>query len=171
MRPVRADDQVGACSRSVGERHVDTGVVLGQAVDARVEPILGSVFGGLVEHVDEVAAEDLQLGHRPVAVECIDGHLGAAAAIGAHPGDAALEQRAALHPVEQTHPLDHVGARAAQVDRLPARPNSVGEFGNRHAIAILRQPEGQSRAGDPGADDQNSRLCHVRQRICYESSA
>ena len=66
---------------------------------------------------------------RPLPLNAVDGHLGAAAAVGPHPRDAALVQRARPRIwSSQAHPLDHVAAGAPQVDGLSARPDSVGEF-------------------------------------------
>jgi hypothetical protein len=68
---------------------------------------------GLIQHVDQITAQDLQLRHHPVAVERFDRHLRATAAVGADPRDAALVQRAVDHLIEQTHAVHDVPSCAA----------------------------------------------------------
>jgi hypothetical protein len=69
---------------------MDRVVVLIEILNAGVESVLRLVFGCLIQHIDQVAAQDLELGHQTVAVEGGYRHLGSPAAIGFDPGHAAL---------------------------------------------------------------------------------
>jgi hypothetical protein len=100
VRSVRTHYEVRQERRAVGERDADGVVGLFECGDARVEAVLDAVLGVLVQHVDEVAAQDLQLRHHAVAVECLDRHLRSTAAVDANPGNAPLAHRTVGHLVE-----------------------------------------------------------------------
>jgi hypothetical protein len=113
MRAVGADYEIGAQRSAVREGDVDAVVVSLERRNTCVEAIFDGVLRGLVQHVDEVAAKDLQLGHQPVAVEGGDRHLGAAAAVGRHPGNAVLFEGAVSHLRREAHALDDLATGAA----------------------------------------------------------
>jgi hypothetical protein len=160
MWAIGADDQVGPHLCPVGEGHLDSVVVLLQIRNAGVEPVFGPVFRRLVKHVDQIAAQNLQLGDQAVAAKGRDRHLGAAAAVRPHPGRTALFQRVFAHLVDQPHPLDHVAAGAAKVDGLAARPDAGRNLDDDHAVAGAAQPVGERRPGDSGTADEDGRLRH-----------
>jgi hypothetical protein len=110
MGSITADDEADREFRSVGERGFDCVVTLDEFCDAGVEAILGLILGLLIQHVDQVAAQNLELGYQPVAVECGDRHLRSPVSIGLDPGDAALIERARPNLVDQAHSLDHFTA-------------------------------------------------------------
>jgi len=91
--PVPTDnDEVRLQGRPVGQGGLDPVVGLVELLDPGVEPVLDGVLGGLMEHVDQIAAQDLQFRHDAVAVERLDGHFRPTAAVRADPCDAALCQ-------------------------------------------------------------------------------
>ncbi|SHX05716.1 Uncharacterised protein [Mycobacteroides abscessus subsp. abscessus] len=160
MRAVGADDQVGLHHGAVGQRGADPGLVRLERGYPRAEAVLGHVPGGLVEHVGQITAQDLECRDDPVAVERLDRHLRTPRAVGSHPGDAALKQAPLGHRGQQAHSGDHLATRAAQVDRLPARAHTRCRLDDDHPIAVAGQPVGQGRSGDSGAADQHRLLHH-----------
>jgi hypothetical protein len=160
MRPVGADDEVYRQVGSVGQCGFDAVAILAEFCYARVEAVIGLILGRLIQHVDQVATQDLELGDDAVAVECRHRHLGPATSIGFDPRQAALIERACLHLGEQPHPPDHVTACTPQIDGLSAWADAVGELNERYPIPTLVQPESQCGPCDPGSADQYGRLWH-----------
>jgi len=140
MRPVATDDQFSGHRCSVAQCCLDGIRALIEFLNASVEAVVGLILGRLVQHIDQVAAQDLEFGDEAVAVECRHRHLGPPTAIGFDPGDATLIERALAHLVDQAHPLDHTTACTAQVHGLTAWPDAVGQLNDRHGIATLVQP-------------------------------
>ncbi len=108
MRSVGADDEICPQLGVVGEGDVDAVVILDQRRNPGVEAVFDGVLGGAVEHADEIAAQNLQLGDQAVAVERGHRHLGAVAAVGAHPRNAVLHQGVLAHLRHQAHALDDI---------------------------------------------------------------
>jgi hypothetical protein len=162
MGTIATDDQISRHRRSVAQCCLDTVVVLAEILDAGVEAIVGLVVGRLIEHIDQITAQDLQLGDQPVAVERRHRHLRSAAPIGFDPGHATLIERTLAHLLDQAHVLDHVAAGASQVDGLSAGPNPISELNDSYAISALVEPEGKCRPCDSCSADQDGRRCHER---------
>jgi len=163
MRSVAPGDQISTEHCSVAQRCLNRIVVLIETLDAGAEAVLDLILGRRIQHIDQVAAQDLQLRHQTVAVEGRDRHIGSSAAIGFDPRDAPLIERALAHLIDEAHTLDHIATRTAQIHGLSAWPNAVGEFDDRHPGATPGQPEGQCRSRDSGSADQDGRLRHGRQ--------
>jgi hypothetical protein len=100
MRAVGPDYQVGARRRAVGQRGPDGTIGLVQFRDPGAEPVVGVGGGGLVQHVGQVAAQDLELADQAVPVECVDGHLGATGPVRLHPRDPTLFQGAVAQLIQ-----------------------------------------------------------------------
>src|ERR1700704_5575747 len=128
MGSVTADDEVDRQFRSVGQGGFDGVVTLTEVCDAGVEAILGLVLGLLMQHVDQVAAQNLELGHQPVAVECGNRHFRSPVSVGLDPGDAALIERARPHLVDQAHALDHFTTGTAEINGLSAGADTIAEL-------------------------------------------
>lgn len=143
MRTVSADHEVRTHPSPVGQGGLHAITALTQVGYPGVETVFGAVLGGLVEHIHQVAAQDLQLRHHAVAVERRHRHLGAAAAVGSHPRRATLFEGPVTHLLDQSHPLDHVSARAPEVDGLPTRSDSRSNLDDDHPVASAAEPEGK----------------------------
>jgi hypothetical protein len=165
MGSVAADDQISRDGRAVAQRRLDRVVVLIEVLDASAEAVVGLILRCLIQHIDQVAAQDLELGYQAVAVEGGDRHVGPTGAIGFDPRDTTLIEGALTHLVDKFHALDHIAARTAQVHGLSAWADAVGELNDRDAIPALGQPERQRRSRDTGTADQHGRpRRHGRQR-------
>jgi hypothetical protein len=160
MRAVGADNEIRPQSRAVDQCDVDTVVTLVERGDVGVEAVFDGVLGGLVQHVDQVAAKDLELGDETVAVESGHRHFGTTAAVGPHPGHTGLLECMRAHLRHQAHALDDVTAGAAQVDGLAAGTDPCRDLDDDDAIAVLGQPEGERGSGDACAADQDGGLGH-----------
>jgi hypothetical protein len=131
-----------------GDPHPVFGLVeCGDRVAEQAGPV-----GVRAEQADQVLAQHLDVG--AVETAAAPRHLGRAHPLSAvavdhghaaHPGP----QRAQLR--QQAHPVDHVECHAADVDCLATRAEGGGTFHDRRFEAVVVQPEGERRAGDPGA--------------------
>lgn len=170
MRAVGPDHQAGADRAAIRQRRHDIVVVLFQRRNALPETVFHVPGGGLVEDIDEIAAQDLEFTDHAVAVECADRHLRAPPPLGGHPRNSPLIQTAFPHPVHQAHPLDHGPPGTAQVDGLAAQTKIRCDLDNDDPISIPGEPVGQGGSTDPGSADQDCRLRHARNTMTYMSN-
>lgn len=113
VRPVGPHDQARAHLRPIGQRRLHSVGGLLQPRNARAESGVGGFGRGLIGHVSQIAAQNLQFADDAVAVERLYRHLGTAAAVRLDPRDAALLEAACPHLIHQAHAFDHTAAGAA----------------------------------------------------------
>ena len=73
MRPVATDDQFSGHRCSVAQCCLDGIRALIEILNASVEAVVGLILGRLVQHIDQVAAQDLEFGDEAVAVKAVTG--------------------------------------------------------------------------------------------------
>jgi hypothetical protein len=162
VQPVGAHDQVEAARLAPLEADLDAVVALGELGDGVVEEVLHVVAGGLVEAVDQVPAQDLQLGDGAAGVtQQVGGHAGQPLAGGVDVGHAAGADVGLADLVQDAHAVGHATSRPAQVDGLPAGAWGRGPLHHRWCEPVAAQPVGQGRSGDARAGDEDLPVLHV----------
>lgn len=108
VHPVRADHQVEPPLEPAGETHRHPARALGQPRDPVPEQVFGRILGGPVEHLRQVAAQDLDLGDEPVTVQQVGAHGDDRPVAPRDVGDAGGLGARRAHLGVQAHPTQHV---------------------------------------------------------------
>ncbi len=151
MQPVGADHELEAPPVAAREGHVDAFGILGEFGDPVAEDVLDVVAGVVVEHLGEVAAQDLDLGDVAVAAVVFraEGLQHVAVRVdGVRAGGVGAGRP---HRGVEPHPPDDLLGHPARVHRLPTRTQSGRLLDHGHLGTPSMQPVGQRRARDARA--------------------
>ena len=162
MHAVGADDEVESLVGRVLERDVDAVGVLGDGGDAVAVAQVEQAGRGLArrrerleQHLVEVAAGDLDLGDRALAVEVLHRHAAEHPAGAVDVGEAELVQQPGPDAGHEPHALGDLAAGPAEVDGLAAGAGRGGALDDGGADAAADELQGECVPGDAAAGDQD----------------
>jgi hypothetical protein len=161
VQPVGPHHQVEAARLTALEGDLGAVLALGELGDGVVEDVLHVVAGGPVEDVDQVPAEDLQLGDGAAGVaQQVGGHAGQPPVGAVDVGHAAGADVGLADLVQDAHAVGHGAGRPAQVDGLAAGAWCGRPLHHGGVEAVAAQPVRQGRSGDAGAGDEDVPVLH-----------
>lgn len=155
VQSVGADDDVECPYGTGGKRHFDALAGLVNRSDLVAEEIFHLTLGRPVEHLGDVATQNLDLGDQTVPAEHVRTHLTDPLVVAVddrHPPGVGPRR---AHLSLEAHPAHRLLGDAPQVDGLAAGPQRGCPFDDGHREPVAAQAMRQRRPGDAGSGDQH----------------